>query len=237
MQDKAFTPLTPPPGSTGQTIPQGTPTATSGQLLVDGKPLTAPADVFQALRAQRRELGNQLSGLEGLRRDLSARLDDASLNGADRVGLEERLKEVDKRISDMDKQIAASDAQVSAAAAIPGAAIEPPPPPRTGPPEEVYFLSGIFIFAVLLPLSIAFAHRILRRGANIVAALPREIGERFTRLEQSVDSIAVEVERIGEGQRFITRLFTDEGSPRAVGAGAAEPVEVKAREGAPATRR
>jgi hypothetical protein len=29
---------------------------------------------------------------------------------------------------------------------------------------------------------------------------------RFSRLEQSVDAIAVEVERIAEGQRFITRL-------------------------------
>ncbi len=214
-----------------------TPPATgAGQLFVDGKPLTAPADVYQALRAQRRELGDQLSGLENRRRDLSARLDESS-NGADRVGLEGRLKEIDQRISDMDKQIAVSDAQVATAAAIPGAAIEPPPPPREGPPEGVYVLGGMFIVAVLLPLSIAFARRILRRGASIVAALPHEIGERFTRLEQSVDSIAVEVERIGEGQRFVTRLFAEQGMPRAVGAGAAEPIEVKARDAAPHVRR
>lgn len=208
-----------------------------GQVIVNGVPLTAPAATYQALRAQRSELGDQLRGLEDRRRELSARLDESSINSSDRVGMEGRLKEIDQRISDMDKQIAAADAQVASAAAIPGAAIEPPPPPRQGPPEEMFVLSGIFMVVVLLPLTIAYARRIWRRGGAMVAALPHEIGERFTRLEQSVDSIAVEVERIGEGQRFVTRLFTEQGMPRAVGAGAAEPIEVKAREGAPHARR
>jgi hypothetical protein len=33
--------------------------------------------------------------------------------------------------------------------------------------------------------------------------------ERMTRLEQAVESIAVEVERISEGQRFTTKLLAD----------------------------
>ena len=33
--------------------------------------------------------------------------------------------------------------------------------------------------------------------------------ERMTRLEQAVESIALEVERISEGQRFTTKLLTD----------------------------
>jgi len=33
--------------------------------------------------------------------------------------------------------------------------------------------------------------------------------ERMTRLEQAVESIALEVERISEGQRFTTRLLAD----------------------------
>ena len=41
------------------------------------------------------------------------------------------------------------------------------------------------------------------------AALQREahLDERLDRLEHAVQAIAVEVERIGEGQRFVTRLL------------------------------
>jgi hypothetical protein len=41
------------------------------------------------------------------------------------------------------------------------------------------------------------------------AAAPPELTSRLTQLEQSVEAVAVEVERIGEGQRYVTRLFTE----------------------------
>jgi hypothetical protein len=62
--------------------------------------------------------------------------------------------------------------------------------------------------------------------------MPKELGERFTRLEQAVDAIAVEVERVGEGQRFMSRVFADEAAQRALGAGAAIPIEMREREAA-----
>ena len=34
---------------------------------------------------------------------------------------------------------------------------------------------------------------------------------RMTRLEHAVDAIAVELERVGEGQRFVTKLLADRG--------------------------
>ena len=40
--------------------------------------------------------------------------------------------------------------------------------------------------------------------------------DRLLRLEQAVDSIAVEVERISEGQRFLTKLQTERAEPRAI---------------------
>jgi hypothetical protein len=53
--------------------------------------------------------------------------------------------------------------------------------------------------------------------------------ERLSRLDQAVDSIAIEVERIGEGQRFVTRVMTENTAARAVGGGAAVPVDAGAR--------
>jgi hypothetical protein len=46
-------------------------------------------------------------------------------------------------------------------------------------------------------------------------------------MEQAVEATAVEVERIGEGQRFLTRLFTEGEGARVIGSGAAQPLERK----------
>jgi hypothetical protein len=40
--------------------------------------------------------------------------------------------------------------------------------------------------------------------------------DRLQRLEQAVDAIAIEVERISEGQRFLTRLQTTRPEERAL---------------------
>ena len=37
--------------------------------------------------------------------------------------------------------------------------------------------------------------------------IPAEVTARLERMEQAIDSIAVEVERISEGQRFTTKLL------------------------------
>jgi len=203
-----------------------------GQVIVTvpGAPGATATAVYEALKAQRRELGNQLENLEDKRRDLSQRLEEPMVGGADRKGLEQRITEIDGRISSIDKQIAESEARIAQQAAVPGAVQPERPPVRNGPPDEVYVLAGMFIVIVLLPLSIALARRIWRRGVATITKLPAELTERLTRLEQGMDAVAVEVERIGEGQRYLARIFADEGSLKAIGAGAAEPVEVKARE-------
>jgi hypothetical protein len=137
------------------------------------------------------------------------------------------MKEVDSRIATVDGMLAANAAQIAQAAGIPGAVVEPPRIVRQGPPEEAYIVGTIFMLIVLLPLSIALARRVWRRSAAVVTSFPREIAERLSRMEQAVEATAVEVERIGEGQRFLTRLFTEGEGARAIGAGAAQPLERK----------
>ncbi len=46
-------------------------------------------------------------------------------------------------------------------------------------------------------------------GAAQGARLTGHLEERLARIEQAVDAIAVEVERISEGQRFTTKLLAD----------------------------
>lgn len=192
--------------------------------VVAGATTATPSEVYQAAKAQRNELNRQLSTLEEKRLSIARRLREGEVSGADKTGLEGRLTELDGRISDMYKQIAAADAQVARAAAQPGAVVEPPPFTRNGPSEDVVMMGLLVMMAVLLPVSIAFARRIWRRGTNapVGANLSPEMDERFSRLEQAMDAVAVEVERIGEGQRYVTKVL---------GAGAAEPLALRAREG------
>ena len=89
-------------------------------------------------------------------------------------------------------------------------------------PQEVVDLSMTFIIAmaavlILRPLMRAFGNRLERRGAAPV--LPAEVTAHMERLEHAIEAVAIEVERISEGQRYATKLLTDRA---AVGRG--EPV-------------
>jgi len=183
--------------------------------------------IYEGFRAQRRELNNQLDELESTRREITSQLEDVSAGSPERKPLETRMTDIDSRITTVDQMLASNATDISKAAAIPGAVVEPPRVINEGPPQEAYALGGIFMLVVLLPISVAFARRIWRRSAAAVAAFPREIGERLLRMEQALEATAVEVERIGEGQRFLTRLFTEGEGARSLGAGAVQPLERK----------
>jgi hypothetical protein len=177
-----------------------------------------PQAVYEGLRAQRRELSGQLDELESSRRSIISQLEDIPAGDAGRKPLETRMTEIDGRISSVDAMLASNSAQLAQAAAVPGAVIEHPEPMimRNGPPEEAFVLGGIFMVVAVLPLSIAFARRIWRRSSAAVAAFPRELADRLARIEQGMEATSLEVERIGEGQRYLTRLFSESEGARAL---------------------
>jgi hypothetical protein len=209
--------------------PQAPQIATTPALAPAAATRSAPSAsaIYEGFRAQRRELNNQLDELQSTRREITSQLEDVSAGSPERKPLETRLTDVDSRIATVDGMLASNATDISKAAAIPGAVVEPPRVIRNDPPEEAYVLGGMFMVIVLLPISIAFARRIWRRSAAAVAAMPREIGERLLRMEQALEATAVEVERIGEGQRFLTRLFTEGEGVRPLGSGAGQPIERK----------
>jgi hypothetical protein len=63
------------------------------------------------------------------------------------------------------------------------------------------------VIIIGLPLARAFARRMDRRGT---AEIPSEITSQLTHLSQAVDAIALAVERISEGQRFTSRLLSEQ---------------------------
>lgn len=206
--------------------PPSPPTPPSGpsRFTVIGAGDGGPAAVYRAQVAMRRELGDQLERLVDTRRDLVSSLGEEGLTASAKAGIEARIAATDGRIAALDRQIAEADAAVARTAGVPGAVVEQMPPQfiNTGPPEQAFVIGGLFIVCAILPISIAYARRIWRRSAAAVAALPQEMMDRLTRLDQAVDAIAVEVERIGEGQRFMTRVLAEKPVAAAALGGVAE---------------
>ena len=63
------------------------------------------------------------------------------------------------------------------------------------------------IMAGLYPILRAYAKTLERSSTR--KEIPPEVTSRLERIEQAVDAIAVEVERISEGQRFTTKLLSE----------------------------
>jgi hypothetical protein len=207
------------------------PVATQGRPALEAGQVVDPQATYDALVAQQREFRNQVSSLENRRLNVQRQLQNAGAGSTNRAGLEERLNALDKQIVAGYDRLATADAAVARAVGVPGVAPPPPPDvPNNGPSDAAAAISVVFTLAVLLPISLAFARRIWRRSSAAVTALPGELMERLTRLEESVDAVAIEVERVGEGQRFVTNLFIEGGAPQMLGAGAMAPIEAKQRE-------
>ena len=74
-------------------------------------------------------------------------------------------------------------------------------------PFAFAFASLVVGARIILPLVRAYAKRVESRAD--AGRVPAEVTSRLERMEQAIDSIAVEVERISEGQRFTTKLLSD----------------------------
>lgn len=99
------------------------------------------------------------------------------------------------------------------APAAPGVATTQPPwiPPDVPPRAADVAISGMIMLAAIIigfPIARALARRIDRTGLR--PNVPVEVTSQLAQLNQSVEAIAVEVERISEGQRFTTRLLSEQ---------------------------
>ena len=68
-------------------------------------------------------------------------------------------------------------------------------------------ITGI-IAAVLMVIGLPIARAYARRLES-APHVPAELAARLAHMEQAIDAIAVEVERISEGQRFTTKLLAE----------------------------
>ena len=225
-------PLQNDPKTTVVRTPDGQVTVTQpdgGVTVTQSGPPTA-AQMLEAAKAYRDALKDQWDELRSTRSSVASATRDDNRTATDISGLELRLKAMDERLLSLEKQIAVADAKVADASAVPGAVVKELPRQRDNRPDwdSVFAGGAILTFALLFPFAIAYSRRIWRKSAKMTVTLPPDVATRMQAMEEAIESVAIEVERIGEGQRFVTQALAEQ--PRFVGAGAAEPVMVRPRE-------
>ena len=79
----------------------------------------------------------------------------------------------------------------------------------------IFLMTSVITTAVVI-VAIAAAVIRSRRKQEQAPRFPEEIGERLARMEQSIDAVAIEVERISESQRFVTKLLAERKTPQSI---------------------
>lgn len=77
-------------------------------------------------------------------------------------------------------------------------------------------MAMVVLLVIGVPLVRALARRWEMQASQ--PKLPPEVVVRLERIEQAVEAVAVEVERISEGQRFATKLLADRAQNHEAGA-------------------
>jgi hypothetical protein len=188
----------------------------------DGKAQTisipkTQADV-DALIRQRDEISNQLTNVNERRQELVQEIR-SSPDGVARTGLEDRVKILDQRLIQLESDLAVTGRQLAGAPADLVQFAErghfPPPNPEGDDWEEGL---AVGVFVSLMTVGAVYAFRRWRRRKQPKARaneLPSDSAQRLERLEQGMEAIAIEIERVSEGQRFVTKLLSE--SPQPVG--------------------
>jgi hypothetical protein len=179
------------------------------------------------LRARRSELSDQLESATGRRKQLAEQVRHA--DGVSKAGLEARLAVLDQRIVHLESEIDQTGQQLASPQAQQFAETRAAPdfgqrfPFQNFDPTPVAIC---FVLFVMSPIALSLSRLFWKRGSRKMTVPPvaPESTERLERIEQAVDAIAIEVERVSEGQRFVTRLLSERAP--AIGAPPAEPVRV-----------
>jgi hypothetical protein len=212
------------------TVPQAkAPTAPAAPGVTFVSPAVFTRQDIAALRARGEELSRQINSAASRRRETRDALRTAT--GADRAGLEQRLQVLDTRIARLESDIDENGKQLASLPAARVATTAPAFGPTNANAEriagKIVPLAGMFTLFVLAPIAVSISRGIWRRGS-----MPRQVvqspenAQRLERMEQAIDSIAIEVERVSEGQRFVTRLLSESraGAPLGEALRAGQPI-------------
>jgi len=200
----------------------------------DGKAQTITIPRTQAevdaLVRQREEISDQLINVNERRQELVQQIRSAP-DGVARTGLEDHVRVLDQRIVQLESDLATTGRQLAGAPADLvsfSERVNRPSSNQSGGDWDEGFAAGAFM--MLFGAAVIYAFMRWRRRKNPRPRkneLPSDSAQRLERLEQGMDAIAIEIERVSEGQRFVTKLLSEQPQPVGMNARIAQPVEVR----------
>ena len=168
-------------------------------------------DEMMALMAQRDALNDQLENARDQQHDLMEQLRSAPAEA--RAGLQVQLTSLTDQIVGLQRDIGRIGREISQASpSLIAMTHEDSKSDEPGTFQDGIMLGGAGVFlgmTVLLLLGRWIWKRFIRDDVPSTRALPAADSERLQRLEHGMEAIAIEVERISEGQRFVTKLLSD----------------------------
>lgn len=203
-----------PQSTPAQAAAQAARAAQAAQEAVHAATGQAPvANSLSAMQAQYVDLTIQLAGLKAQWNGIQDQLQSMRLDNPARPPVQQQAADVGVQIANVEGQLASLKAQIAQrhgrVTIIPPDAIIRQQP-WIDVSRAVGPLALILCIAVLCPLAFGISRRLSR-----TRSVPRNehvdplAAGRMERLEQAVDSIAIEVERISENQRFMTRVLVE----------------------------
>ena len=170
---------------------------------------------MMGLMAQREALTDQLEDLKDQRTDVIQQLRTAPAET--KSGLQRQANGLSDQIVSLQGDLNRISREISHASPslIAMSHEDPSPPDEPGTFQDGLFLgaAGVFLTMSALLALVSLLWRRFRRDSRSPRALPAADSERLQRLEQGMEAIAIEVERISEGQRYVTRLMSEQRSP------------------------
>ncbi|MGH7676903.1 MAG: hypothetical protein ACRENU_00470 [Gemmatimonadaceae bacterium] len=202
------------------------PASPGGPVVVTQAPAGTPTSPqeFRALVFRQEQLWEQLNQAKASKTEMLEEMKWVPKGDERLSSLKIRLTELDSRIARLENEhYVASDLVANAPAHVLNTATRAEPDRIVEQVmNDIVPLTAIVSGVVLLPLTLALVRLIWRRTAapsHATLADHAATAKRLEQIQQSIDTIAVEVERISEGQRYTAKVMD-----RALGSGAAEPV-------------
>jgi len=187
-----------------QVVPGPKPGQVSVNVIPAGTPTSA--DEFRALQSKRGDLSDQLVSVQNRRNTLASQLKEADPSA--RTGIEARLRVLDDRLVFLENELAVTGQQISNTPMSVRAQTQVAPRVMDQIGNNIIPVSAILSVFVLGPLALAVARLIWKRATR-APALPEDSNRKLEQLMQAVDTIAIEVERISESQRYLTKVVNE----------------------------
>jgi hypothetical protein len=186
--------------------------------------------MLMAFLGQRRALVGELDELQARKSEITGKLQQP---GANTNALRAESAEIDKRISDANTALRAVNRAIrgggpATADEAPEAAEAPAPAPapsgwslmppggpviavgRSNDDSAMFMAGGALLLATLgLASLVVLIRRLRRQTVEAVGSLRSDLSDQIAKFANGVESMAVEIERIGEGQRYVTKLLSD----------------------------